>query len=230
MRVIPAFAILLLLSGCDNSQKASKDRPLAPVYVENSGNAQVDALVAKLVSPVPAPYPNRIHDMTDPYFLAVLGNIDPQVAHAWSALEQLGTVVYPALIKHLRDDRYSFSRDVQAWRNHTVGDAVMEILAAGPTYYGVYPSRETPDGGSVSMLFFTDYLKEQDLEKWAQWATTVTKADIQIAFITWGMKKEEERGFTSPEDREAVLGDYRRALSKYQKAAPAAPADEKMGR
>ena len=36
----------------------------------------------------------------------------------------MGPAVFPALVKHLGDDRYSYSGAVAAWLNFTIEDAV----------------------------------------------------------------------------------------------------------
>lgn len=228
MRTFLFFSILLLLVSCNSKKTVKTDDSLPEkITVEDSGNAQVDILVSQLISPVPAAHPNRWHgDMELRYEHS-------QVVQARAALEKLGTAIYPALIKHIRDDRYSYSDVMAAWWNHPVGDTVIEILAAGQIYHGGYKWRTARDGRSVTMPSFRDYLDEQDVQQWAKWATSVTKADIQKNFISWGMKKEDELGFSpNKEDgnylsRETILNRYQRALEKLEKLEPSVPTNGK---
>ena len=101
-----------------------------PVKVEDSGSPEVDALAAQLVSARPAPYPSGSSQMMAqadwgvPYMTAEVGN-------AIVKLKAMGPDIFPALVKHLKDDRYSFSDISAAWLNFTVGDAITEVLSDG---------------------------------------------------------------------------------------------------
>jgi hypothetical protein len=84
-----------------------------PVSVEPSGSENVDALVRQLVSQRPAPYRSGYSNPPD---AVVFGSyITPEVEAAMKELKSLGPTVFPALTKHLRDDRYSYSGVVAAW-------------------------------------------------------------------------------------------------------------------
>src|SRR2546421_46522 len=99
------------------------------VSVEGSGSERVDALVRQLISQRPAPYRSGYADPPD---AVVFGNyITPEVDAAMKELKAMGPSVFPALAKHIGDDRYSYSGVVAAWANYTVSDAVVEILSDG---------------------------------------------------------------------------------------------------
>ncbi|HEY2083910.1 MAG TPA: hypothetical protein VGI88_14095 [Verrucomicrobiae bacterium] len=179
-----------------------------PIRVEDSGLKEVDALVVQLVSQRPAPFPSGYWGseivFADflPYHYTTL-----QVSNAIAKLKMMGPPIFPALVKHLRDDRYSYSDVVAAWDNFTVGDAVCEVLSDGHYMYGGYKFRKTPTGGD-SYLSFKDYLNAKDPEKWAEWAKDKTRLNIQMDFIDWCVAKENERGFVDEAQKKELLGIY----------------------
>jgi hypothetical protein len=179
-----------LLFGCARETKSRLDRrfeiPAAgyPVSVEDSGSEVVDTLVHQLVSRRPAPFRSGYSDTP---IAVVFANryCTSEVESALKGLKKLGPAIFPALVKHLQDDRYSYSDVWAAWLNHTVGDAVMEVLDDGHYAHGGYKSRETPSGFDGSYLSFGDYLKARSAAAWAEWAKSKSRLDIQIDFIDW---------------------------------------------
>lgn len=186
-----------------------------PLAVEGSGSKKVDALVLQLVSMRPAPHPSGYTGMTVEEDMA-LPYMTPQVGAAILNLKRMGTVIFPDLVKHLRDDRYSFSDVSACWANLTVGDAVLDVLSDGHYMIPGYKFRHTPSG-SVVYLSFKDYLDARNPEKWAEWAKTKSRFQIQMDFIDWCVSKEQERGFTDEVQRKGVLARYAQAREEARK-------------
>jgi hypothetical protein len=202
-----------------------------PLEVEDSGLKEVDKAVMELISTRPAPHPSGYtattaqEDMAVPY-------MTPQVSNAIVKLKDMGPGIFPALVKHLTDDRYSYSDIVACWENRTVGDAVLDVLSDGHYMVSGYKFRKTPSG-SATYLSFKDYLYARDPEKWASWASTRTRLDIQLDIIDWCISKEHERGFTDEAQRKKVLANYDRArkdaVGRYSETISAAK-DRQPGR
>src|SRR5438477_8181416 len=76
------------------------------ISVAASGNEKVDALVRQLVSQRPAPYPSGYSDPPDAVVFADRYST-PEVEAALKGLKEMGPAVFPVLVKHLGDDRYS---------------------------------------------------------------------------------------------------------------------------
>ncbi len=181
-----------------------------PVSVEDSGSKEVDALVVQLVSTRPAPYPSGYSGET-PYLY-----MTPAVQAATQKLKDLGPAIFPALVKHLDDDRYSYSEVSAAWENCSVGRSVVGILSDGHYMHSGYKSRQTPSGSAI-YLSFEDYLEARGPKKWAAWAKNKTRLQIQIDFIDWCVSKEEERGFRDEGQRKQILDRYDQARELVRK-------------
>jgi hypothetical protein len=184
-----------------------------PIIAEDSGSKQVDALVIQLVSARPAPFPSgywgpEIDFVEMPY-------MTPQVSNALARLKAMGPTIFPNLVKHLGDDRYSYSFIVAAWLNYKVRDAVIEVFADGHNMHSGYKFRKTPSG-SAFYVSFEDYLKAKEPEKWAEWAKSRTRLEIQTDFIDWCVQIENQRGFTDDEQRKRVLGNYENARTRVR--------------
>ncbi len=176
---------------------------------ENSGSKDVEALVLQLVSTRPAPHPTTLEEeMTIPY-------MTPQVSNAIAKLKAMGTTIFPALVKHLVDDRYSFSTIVAAWDNCTVGDAVLEVLSDGHHMFSGYKARKTPTGSAV-YLSFRAYLRDREAEKGADWAKNRNRLEIQLDFIDWCVAKEEKRGFIDEAQRKHLIERYAEAREQVR--------------
>jgi len=186
-----------------------------PAAVEDSGFKEVDKLVLQLVSTRPAPYfsgysaTTAKEDGAVPYMTS-------QVSNALVSLKAMGPAIFPALVKHLRDDRYSFSDISAAWDNLSVGDAVVEILSDGHEMFSGYKARKTPSGSAV-YLSFRNYLNAQEPEKWADRAKSKTRLEIQFDFIDWCVLKEKERGFLDEAQRKHILDRYDEAREQVRK-------------
>lgn len=125
----------------------------------------------------------------------------------------MGPGIFPELIKHLADRRYSYSQIVAAWVNHNVGDAIINILCDEHYMHSGYKGREGPNGSEL-YLSFEQYLRAREIEKWADWASTKTKLEIQEDFIQWCILEEEKRGFTDEKQRERILRRYQDARAE----------------
>ena len=174
-------------------------------------------LIAQLASETLPPYTNYADDIPrEIEFKAYSRYCTPEVEAAIQNLRKMGPAVYPELIKHLGDKRYSYSQIVATWINHNVGDALMDVLCDEHYMHSGYKGRETPNGG-VLYLSFEDYLRARGIEKWADWATNKTKLEIQEDFIQWCVTEEEKRGFTDEKQRERVLKTYQNARAEVVK-------------
>ena len=127
----------------------------------------------------------------------------------------MGPAVFPALAKHLRDDRYSYSGVVAAWVNYTVGDAVVEVLSDGHYMHSGYKWRDTPSGGA-GYLSFRDYLKARGYEVWPEWAKTRTRLAIQMDFIDWCIEQENARGYIDAAQRKVTIETYEAARQRVR--------------
>jgi hypothetical protein len=197
-----------------------------PVTVIDSGSKEVDALVLQLVSRQPAPHPSGYSQMTVAEDMAG-GYMTAQVSNAIVKLKAMGPAIFPALVQHLRDGRYSFSRISSAWENLTVGDAVVEVLDDGHYMHSGYKHRKTPSGTDGMYLSFKDYLKARGPEDWADWAKDKTRLAIQEDFIEWCVVKEKARGFTDADQEKSLLATYQRARERVRKeySEPDGPAN-----
>jgi hypothetical protein len=182
--------------------------------VENSGSKEVDALVLQLVSSRPAPYPSNSSQYPDQQIFQG-PCMTAEVSRAMARLTAMGPRIFPALIKHLNDDRYSFSIIVASWNNLTVGDAVETVLSDDHFMFSGYKIRHTPKGVFVYPNFH-NYLKARNPEKWAAWAQDKTRTDIMMDFIDWCVEQEKEQGFQNDFERDALLKRYEEARAKVK--------------
>ena len=214
--------VLFLLGAALSMRALAADIPLT---VEDSGSKEVDKLVLQLISTRPAPHPVGYWGMTAEEDTAV-PYMTAQVSNALVRLKAMGSVIFPALVKHLRDDRYSFSGISAAWDNLTVGNAVVEVLSDDHEMHSGYKAKKTPFG-SVVYLSFKDYLIAQTPEKWADWAKDKTRLEIQLGFIDWCVLKEKERGFVDDAQRKHLLNRYEEARKEARRhySEPGAPAN-----
>lgn len=208
--------------GCDKTAKNSADKHFEiptngyAVKVEASGSEKVDALVRQLVSQRPAPYRSGY---SDPPVAVVFATryCTPEVDTAFKYLRELGPAAFPSLVKHLGDDRYSYSDVGEAWENHRVGDAIVEILDDGYYMHSGYKWRKTPSGSGGRYISFDDYLMAKGAEAWAEWAKSRSRLEIQIDFIDWCISKENERGFVDETQKKQIIQIYESARGRVKK-------------
>ena len=141
----------------------------------------------------------------------------PEVEAALKGLKEMGPAAFPALVRHLRDDRYSFSDVVQAWDNFTVGDAVLEVLDDGHYMHSGYLHRDVPSKSGGGYISFRDYVNARGPEKWAEWAKSKSRLDIQMDFIDWCIERENQRGYIDSDQKKKVLGRYDAARERVKK-------------
>ena len=207
-----------LLLGCaaetkNKAGKSSYEIPKAgyPISVEDSGNEKVDALVRRLVSKRPAPFRSGSGPITSGTYST------PEVQEAIKSLKEMGPPIFPALVKHLGDDRYSYSEVPAGWSNFDVGSAVIEVLDDGHYTHSGYKYRKNPSDSYGGYVSFKDYLRARGAEEWAEWAKSKSRLEIQIDFIDWCISKENERGFTDDVQKAKVLQNYERARQRVTK-------------
>lgn len=207
--LVPCVALLLCACRSRGSDSG------IPTTVEDSGSKEVDALVAQLVSARPSPNPSGYGLTTNQ---AEMGGryMTTEVSNAIVKLKGMGPPIYPALVQHLKDHRYSFSEIGAAWHNCTVGDAVLDVLSDGHYSVSGYKFRQA-SSGSYPSLSFKAYVNERDPEKWASWAKDKTRLAIQMDFIDWCVSKETERGFVDEAQRRHILGQYDEARERVRK-------------
>ena len=157
------------------------------VVVEDSGDPKVDDLVVQLISKQPAPCPTGYRNEA--------GDIHSDASEIDAAMKKLiqtRPTIFPALVTHLDDDRYSYSSSFGTWVNWTVGHAVAVILSQDAVCPYQYKSRPTPTG-PAECLIFHDYLRDRDPQKWAEWAKNKTRPDIRNDFLQWCLATEKAR-------------------------------------
>jgi hypothetical protein len=199
------------------------------VTVTDTGAKEVDSLVLQLVSQRPAPY--RTGHWPPPMEIARTGYATPEVQAAIQKLKQMGPRIFPSLVKHLGDDRYSYSGILGAWVNYKVGDAVLDILSDNHPMLGGYKSRKTASG-DANYFTFKDYLTARGPADWSAWASGKSRQEIQLDFIDWCSRKEQERGFTDDAQRQQILRYYEqehvRARKKYSEPDATANGSQSM--
>lgn len=202
MRIVPLVLFLFGSAfglGATNSSK----------NIARSDSDEVDALVANLVSKRPPAHPSGYAPVTDQSSLST-----PEVSGAVTRLKSMGLRIYPALVTHIKDNRYSYSMVSGSWVNLTVGDAVINVLSEGTWCPYEYKDRNAPSGHSGSPQF-AEYLKTRGPEQWAEWTKDKTRTDIQIDFLQWCLEMEKKRGFVDDTQRKDILDAYAKALAEY---------------
>ena len=208
LKLLILFAITVpFLANCH--RPASTHAPNQSLSVTN--------LIEQLASKTPPPYTNNADDIPrEIEFKAYSRYCTPEVESAIQRLRELGPPIYPEVIKHLGDERYSYSQISAAWLNHNVGSAIIDVLCDGHYMHSGYKFRAVPKGDG-SYLSFEDYLRGREIEKWAQWASNKTKLEIQEDFIQWCVLEEEKRGFKDESQRQQILKTYEDARARMVK-------------
>jgi len=211
------------LLGCNHEPDNKPDKRLFeipkagyPVSVEASGDDKVDAFVRQLVSKRAAPYRSGYWPPPEAVVFADRYST-PEVEAAINSLKKMGPVVFPALVRHLGDDRYSYSFVSAAWLNERVGDAVVEVLDDGHYMYSGYKGRDTPSHSGGGYLSFGDYLRACGAEAWAEWAKSKSRLEIQLDFIDWCIVQENERGYVDEAQKKQILETYEAARQRVKK-------------
>lgn len=191
----------------------SKYPPSNEFRIRTRSLRNVSELVELLVSPVPAKHPEGEFDLRGDDSIGSL--LHPQVEAAYNRLVKMGTAIYPQLVKHLRDDRYSYSRVETAWNNYSIGDAMVEIMAEGvevEIYRYKWRKNKTDGNG---WLGFEAMGEEIGWEKYANYASTRSKPRLQKEFVQWKLNKEQEFGFANAEQEKALTTPYLKWLAEH---------------
>ncbi|MEK7951423.1 hypothetical protein [Luteolibacter soli] len=212
-------ALLLLLSPV-----AIGGEKELPVSVADSGSKAVDELVAGLVSRRPAPAPTSTEEPKELGQEGGLGLVSMSGRYATAEVEasirklqELGPSAFPHLLKHLDDDRYSYSDQPfvsgingQGWMNHSVGEAIHEfVLTNDLAWVSGYKLRENAEGKAHHPLRIEDYIKIRGgMEAWVEAVKDRSRASVFTEFIDWCIAEEKKRGFEDKEDEEFILGRY----------------------
>lgn len=189
-----------------------------PIVVADSGSKAVDELVAGLVSRRPAPWRTdaEVPEGWGRGFAASGRYATPEVEASIRKLQELGPSAFPHLLKHLDDDRYSYSDEPfisgvngSGWMNHTVGEAVDLMLTNELSWVGGYKIRDGAYGKAHMPLTIGDYIETRGgMEAWVAAVKDRSRVEVFTEFIDWCVAEEKKRGFPNKEDEERVLGVY----------------------
>jgi hypothetical protein len=193
--------------------------------VEALDSKQVSDLVEQLVSPIGPPGP----EITDynggkkdmkkwEASLKALseGYEHPQVARARAGLVSMGTPIFPELIKHLNDERYSSSFCHAAWVDDSVGDAVGNIMAevvGGRFRPSGYKWRENAHG-SNGQPSVGQMMSELGIESYAEHAKGMTRDEAEKEYVEWYMQKEKSYGFVDAQQQDKIMTPCLKRLSE----------------
>ncbi|MCW1884843.1 hypothetical protein OKA04_08895 [Luteolibacter flavescens] len=179
----------------------------------------MDEIVKGLVSlrPAPAPTSTEVPGGWADGFTSSTGRYStPEVETSIKKLKDLGPAAFPYLIKHLEDDRYSYSdqpfisnSDGPGWSNNSVGSAVYLVLTNGITFAGGYKIREGPDGKDLIPLTITDFIAVRGgMKAWVEAVKDRSRAAVFTEFIDWCIAEEKKRGFKDKEDEDRIVSVY----------------------
>lgn len=191
----------------------------------NANASVVTKLVEELVSPI-GPPPEYIKNYgsgktdakkREAYLNALSqGWIDPRVASARKKLFAMGTAIFPELVNHLNDDRYSCSFCFADWVDYPVGQSVEQIMAEvveeGFNPYS-YKSRRNATG-SNGQPSFREMMREIGAKKYADHVKGMTAKQVQKEFVEWYMQKEKSHGFENKLQEQDILGPCLKRLSE----------------
>jgi hypothetical protein len=140
----------------------------------------------------------------------------PQVAQARAKLVSLGTPIFPELVKHLNDKRYSFSFCSAAWVDFPVGYAVQGIMAQvveeGFRPYS-YKFRESSKGSNLQPDF-GEMMREIGAEKYADHVKDTTTRQVRREYVQWYLEKEKSHGFKDKKQEQDIVGPCLKRLSE----------------
>jgi hypothetical protein len=192
---------------------------------QNLDSLGVAELVERLVSPVGPPPPeitdymggtNDMKKWLRSMTALFEGYEHPQVRRARAKLVSRGTSVFPELIKHLEDKRYSCSSCSAAWGNSTVGDVVGEVMAEvvggrfHPWGYKWWENAQKSNGQPS----FGQMMSERGKERYAEHAKSMTRDEVEKEYVRWYMEKEKSYGFQNAQQEEDILAPCLKRLSE----------------
>ena len=181
-------------------------------------NAEVRALIEELAARFPPAHETGFHDLNE--FFGLGHRDDPRerdaerVSAARDRLKEMGPVAFPDLVACSDDTRYSFSRVVAAWVNHSVGQACFEIIAEQIDHV---PGRS---GYKDNPEYIYHVSRTIGLKKW--WARNKHRAlrDLQIESVRWTIAQEKARGFPDDARRRQVLVPLEKRLDELCRSEP----------
>jgi hypothetical protein len=146
-----------------------------------------------------------------------------RVFEAWQKLRSLGLDAFPAVIKRLDDDRYSFTND-GAWvkENWTVGRACADIICGHLQPFGTLPYARGNKGDSRPFVLRPSYCAEHGLSSpelaAAWWSKNKDKKllELQIEAIEWTIA-EESKSTRFSDDERKYMAEYLKDAQKAEK-------------
>ena len=140
----------------------------------------------------------------------------PQVAKARAKLVAMGTPIFPELVRHLQDKRYSYSFCSAAWEDYSVGHTVERIMAeVVGGRFSPYGYKWRPNAhGSNGQPNFGKMLSEFGAEKYAQHVLGMTRDQAEKEYVEWYVQKEKAYGFADPQQEEEILAPCLKRLSQ----------------
>ena len=131
----------------------------------------------------------------------------PQVAKARATLVSMGTPIFPELIRHLEDKRYSYSFCYASWVDHSVGSTVGHIMAevvGGRFHPSGYKWRKNAHG-SNGQPTVGQMMREFGVERYAEHAKGMTRDEAEKEYVEWYMQKERGHGFVDAQQQEKIM-------------------------
>jgi len=238
--VLLTLAVCVCTNGCEDTgddgavhlaSKPETDSPsrstVAPkTERETSGiNEECEALIESLVSPNTPP--------TEPDEGVGYG-VMPE--HIWTIVKKLGrhgVNAFPALVKHINDDRYVYTTTggggtaFGELRHKTVGSVCKDIIEG---QLGDHPVPITTKGGGRlgtdgRMHRREDYFSSKGgrfspewVDAWWKKHRTSSLREIRIDVILWCIDREKTIGFPTEQDREKHLDPLLQRLEQLENA------------
>lgn len=119
---------------------------------------------------------------------------------AYGKLSGMGKEVIPALLNHIEDDRYAFSRNSTVLRNYSVGEACRELLVKKVNAPFEYKNCEQ---------YLNPHASGKELRKWWQASKDKSLREIRLISINWTVARERLRNHEVAAERVANLLKYR---------------------
>lgn len=187
--------------------------PLVPSFAEEEEvtKEQVDALVARLVSPNSPPVIR--HSPSAKYPQDFDHEAQVRVHQAFKELYRLGIRSFPHIFDHFDDRRYSLTMDSgEADRNWTVGQLCFDIVTCHLQPYGPIALSEKKRSNGMrrgpQIPFYSARLHNPVGAKW--WTSRKDKSlrELQIEVLEWVIDEEDK----SPEKFSDRERDARKAM------------------
>jgi hypothetical protein len=190
-------------------------------------DADIEALVAQLVSPNPEPL--RRNSPTATYPAGYDRNAQKLVDHARLKLSDLGIRAFPILIKYLDDKRYSSTQDSGAVdENWTVGRTCKIVLTC---HLQPYDSRifAADTGGEPSIRYRPTYSaaftgSSKAAKQWWEASKEKSLHDLQLEAVEWVVAEQaKDPEKYSNKDRKYMDGVRRKLLATDKPLKPSSP-------